>query len=212
MKISICIIFSIAAAAIHAQTLSDPISPEEDFASVLDPLVPAVTVINEDEQKEQEDDNKEAEEVDKDISKTADDGIQIQVEKIAGQSGILNKKGKVKIDSPWPAKPISVPPTGWKFAPGEKDTEPFRAKVELASGNTVDLSIIPYVLVPIADGRTAIKISEPGYQAALQFAQKNTLGVMLQNSTSEIEHHEKHAAEAIQRLQQLLSSLPRTEK
>lgn len=202
--------------ALHAQTLTEPVPSAEDPASMLE--LPPATVIDEGdkadesaEEKPTKDDDSE-EEAGTDEGKEEDGGIQIQVEKTAGKSGVKHQKGKVKIEAPWPAKPISVPPAGWKFAPGGKETEPFRTQVELASGNTVDLSITPYVLVPISDGRTAIKISEPGYEASLQFAQKNTLGVMLQNSTAEIENHEKHAAAAIQRLQQLLSSLPRKEQ
>jgi len=135
--------------------------------------------------------------------------IQIQIEKIAGKLGVESEPGTVKIDAPWPAKPISIPPSGWKFAPAPKDVEPFRTQVTLSTGNEVELSITPYILVPLSDGITSIKISEPGYEAALQYGQENTLGIMLQNSTTEIEKHEKQAAATIQQLQQLLSSLPR---
>lgn len=217
MKISICIIFSMAIGALQAQRLTEPVPSGEDPASMLE--LPPATVIDEgekpasaseDEELELEEEGMTADEGE-DTVKDEDEGIQIQVEKTAGKSGVRTQEGKVKIEAPWPAKPISVPPVGWKFAPDTKGSEPFRTQVELASGNTVDLSITPYMLVPISDGRSAIKISEPGYDAALQFAQENTLGVMLQSSLVEIENHEKNAADVIQRLQQLLSSLPRKE-
>lgn len=139
---------------------------------------------------------------------TADEGIQIQVEKSTTMSGALNKPGAVKVYSPWPAKPISPAPAGWKFAPAPAGVTPFKTTVKLSSGNTVDLSVTPFVLVPISDGFNAIRIAEPGYDPAQQYAQKETVGTMLQNSTTEIENNEKQAAAAIMQLQQLLSSLP----
>ena len=90
--------------------------------------------------------------------------------------------------------------------------EPFKTTVKLSSGNTVDLSVTPFVLIPISDGRSAIRIAEPGYNPAQQYAQKETVGTMLQNSTTELENNEKQAASAIMRLQQLLSSLPQQQQ
>jgi hypothetical protein len=72
------------------------------------------------------------------------------------------------------------------------------------------LSITPYVLVPASDGRNVIRIAEPGYQPEQGFLQEETIGSILKTATTEIEHHEKRAAAAIQRLQQLLSSLPQS--
>ncbi|MCP5538325.1 MAG: hypothetical protein H7A51_19090 [Akkermansiaceae bacterium] len=140
--------------------------------------------------------------------KTADEGIQIHIEKSTGKSGALNQPGAVKVYSPWPAKPITPAPAGWKFAPAPTGLKPYKTTITLGSGNTVDLSITPFVLVPHSDGLNAIRIAEPGYDPALQYAQKDTVGTMLQTSTAELEDHEKQAAEAISRLQQLLSSLP----
>ena len=143
---------------------------------------------------------------------TADEGIQIQVEKSTAKSGVMNKPGAVKIYSPWPAKPISPAPAGWKFVPAPAGLAPFKTTVKLSSGNTVDLSVTPFVLVPISDGLNAIRIAEPGYDPAQQYAQKETVGTMLQNSTTEIENNEKQAAAAIMQLQQLLSSLPQQQQ
>ena len=208
IRLRIYILSSLAITSIHAQTLTEPQPAGVDHTSMLE-LPPAI-VIDEWTRLEEESEkvsDKQTEE--NKAQKKEPEGIQIQIEKTASKSGQVNRKGKVKIDAPWPAKPISVPPVGWEFAPGAADSDPFRTQVKLTNGNTVDLSITPYVLVPIADGRSAIKIPEPGYNATLEFSQKDTLGVMLENSTAEIENHEKHAADAIQRLQQLLSSLPR---
>lgn len=140
--------------------------------------------------------------------KTADEGIQIQVEKSTGKSGAMNQPGAVKVYSPWPAKPLAQAPAGWKFAPAPTGLAPFKTTVKLGDGNSVALSITPFVLVPVSDGINAIRIAEPGYDPAQQYVQKDTVGTMLQKSTVELEENEKHAAEAISRLQQLLSSLP----
>ncbi len=139
---------------------------------------------------------------------TADEGIQIQVEKSSSVSGAADHAGAVKIYSPWPAKPISPAPAGWKFVPAPAGLKPYRTTVTLGSGSRVDLSITPFVLVPLSDGQNAIRIAEPGYDPALHYAQKATIGTMLKKSTAELEENEKHAADVISRLQQLLSSLP----
>lgn len=223
MKLTHLLLLPFVATALHAQTLTDPEPSAEDPSSMLE--LPPATVIDENgkadkptttESDEDVPDEQTAESDNKEVSPAAepaeDGGIQIHVEKTTGKSGVRHQKGKVKVYSPWPAKPISNPPLGWKFAPAPKGTTPFRTQVKLDSGNTVDLSITPYVLVPVSDGRGAIKITEPGYDAVEKFAQQKTVGAMLQNSTAEIENHEKHAADAIRRLQQLLSSLPRQQK
>ncbi len=146
------------------------------------------------------------------MQKTADEGIQIQVEGSSGKSGAMNLPGAVKVYSPWPAKPLAQAPTGWKFSPAPSGLMPFKTKVKLGSGKMVDLSITPFVLVPVSDGLRAIRIAEPGYDPAQKYAQQDTVGTMLQNSTMELENNEKQAADAIMRLQQLLSSLPQQQK
>ncbi|MBT8044230.1 MAG: hypothetical protein KJO79_04705 [Verrucomicrobiae bacterium] len=144
------------------------------------------------------------------MQKTADEGIQIQVEKATTISGPVNQSGVVKVYSPWPAKPIAPAPPGWKFVAAPVGLKPYKTNIKLGSGDTVDLSITPFVLVPISDGLNAIRISEPGYDPAQQYAQQDTVGTMLQKSTTELEENEKQAADAISRLQQLLSSLPQS--
>ena len=212
MKFTSFLIFSFAVGMLQAQTLTDPEPSAEDPISMLE--LPPATVVDEDGKSSptveiEADDTSEISPDDSQATEPEENtGIQIQIEKTAQKSGARHEKGKVKVYSPWPAKPISSPPIGWKFAPAPKGTEPFRTQVTLSSGNTVDLSITPYVIVPLSDGKTSIKISEPGYNAAQQ-SQEDTMGVMLYNSITEIENHEKHAADTIQRLQQLLSSLPR---
>ena len=213
MKLSIFITCFLLTGHLYAQTFAEEGGAEEELDLLLE--LPPVTVVTGEESKEElteEDlakalealDDEPTEEGEEEVS---EEGIQVQIEKIAGKP--VNGDGSVKVDAPWPAKPISTPPTGWRFAPAAKGVEPFLTKVTLSNGSDVELSITPYVLEPLADGLASIKITEPGYQAGVEYDKENTLGIMLQNSTKEIENHEKQTAQAIERLQQLLSSLPR---
>jgi len=226
MKISYLLALPLTVCGIHAQTFNEPAPTGVDPSALLE-LPPAI-VIGEDGKKDPapvaetdkdqtviqdgQDDDPQVVGTKTTTAKSSDGGIEIQVEKTTGKAGAKQGKGRVKVYSPYPAKPISNPPMGWKYAPAPKGTAPFRTSVKLASGNSVDLAITPYVLVPRADGLNIIRITEPGYDAAKRFDQQDTVGAMLQNSTAEIETHEKRAAEAISRLQQLLSSLPRPQK
>jgi len=142
------------------------------------------------------------------VDKPANEGIQIQVEKFNGKSGQGSHKGKVKVTSPWPAKPLDAPPLGWRYIPAPTGIEPYRTTIKLGGDNSVNLAITPYVLVPVSDGRNVIRIAEPGYDPAQGYRQETTIGSILQHSTEEIEYHEKLTSAAIQRLQSLLSSLP----
>jgi hypothetical protein len=141
--------------------------------------------------------------------KSANEGIQIQVEKVSGRSGDSSELGEVKISSPWPAKPLDEPPLGWRYIPAPEGIDPYRTTVKLGESSSVNLAITPYVLVPVSDGRNVIRISEPGYQPELSYLQNQTVGAILQHSTEKIEQQEKLTGAAIQRLQQLLSSLPK---
>ncbi len=145
-----------------------------------------------------------------DVQQTPDEGISIQVEKPNIAPGAVPPTGEVKIYSPWPAKPMFPAPEGWKFAPAPEALAPYRTKATLSTGQEVSLAITPFVLVPITDGQTSIRISEPGYQPELGYVQRDTIGVMLQKSNADLEQNEQQAAESIRRLQQLLSSLPKT--
>jgi len=142
------------------------------------------------------------------VDKPANEGIQIQVEKFNGKSGSGSQTGKVKVTSPWPAKPLDVPPLGWRYIPAPAGIEPYRTTIKLGGAESVNLAITPYVLVPVSDGRNVIRIAEPGYDPSQGYLQEATIGSLLQQSTEEIEHHEKLTSAAIQRLQSLLSSLP----
>lgn len=221
MKSIISLAFVAFAGLLHGQTAPPPSLASDEPLGTLE--LPPALVFDEDGKastgEEPESGEKAAggsEGADKGGEKPAqaddegkDGGIQIQVEKTAGKSSQGTDGGKVRLYSPWPAKPISSPPAGWTFVPAPEGTAPYKKTVELEGGRTVELAITPYVLVPSTDGRTSIRISEPGYDAARAYDQKETVGAMLRKSTGEIEAQEKQAADAIRRLQQLLTSLPR---
>ena len=195
------------ACAAYAQQIEDKVASDDgadwqdeisDDTSVIDSVDADQSVV--DESKPQGDVPE--------VQQTADEGIQIQVESSTAISGNANDSGKIKVYSPWPAKPLADAPVGWKYVPAPAEIEDYKQTVKLSSGNAIDLSITPFVLEPISDGVQVISIAEPGYDPALQYAQKNTVGTMLKKSTMELEENEKHAAKAISLLQQLLSSLP----
>lgn len=140
--------------------------------------------------------------------RTADEGIEVRVEKSSDGAGNGNASSDIKIYSPYPAKPMTAP-AGWQYVPAPDAISPFKQSVKLGTGNSVDLSITPFILVPDSDGANIFSIREPGYDPSLNFTQQHTIGAMLRASTMQIEEHEKQAAKAISRLQQLLSSLPR---
>lgn len=139
---------------------------------------------------------------------TVDEGIQIRVENTTSSAGKTSDSGDIMVYSPFPAKPMSAAPRGWKYEPAPQAIQPHTQTVKLSSGDTIDLSITPFVLVPLSDGSTVFTIKEPGFEPGMYFSQQHTIGAMLQASTQEIEKHEKAVAKAMTRLQQLLSSLP----
>ena len=143
------------------------------------------------------------------VKKEVNEGIQIQVEKSNSGSGTAQGGQEVEVTSPWRAKPLDTPPLGWKYIPAPSGVAPYQSTVKLGDHRSVNLSITPYVLVPASDGLNVIRIMEPGYQPDQDHLENDTIGSILKRSTSEIENNEKRAAQAILRLQQLLSSLPK---
>lgn len=118
------------------------------------------------------------------------------------------KSGKVKIFSPWPAKPLGQAPAGWKYVPAPKGTSPYKEKVTLKDGRKLTLSITPYLLVPDSDQSSSFSIAEPGYNPEDMLTQKTTIGAILKRSTEQIEKSEQITSITIRQLQDLLVSLP----
>ena len=139
---------------------------------------------------------------------TADEGIQVRVGKLTDSSGNTNESETIKIYSPYPAKPRSAAPEGWHYVPAPYAIKAYKQTVSLVGGNTIDLAVTPFVLVPSSDDAKIFSISEPGYNPSMKFSQQETIAAMLQAATMEIEKQEKQAAKAIHLLEQLLATLP----
>lgn len=137
------------------------------------------------------------------------EGITIQVEAGANGSAEIDAKA-IKLLAPFPAKPLFQAPAGWRLDhPAEVPT--IVRPVDLANGTRISLAIRPHLLVPDADGENVIAIDEPGYDAALSHAQTGTIGAVLSSSVESMEAESRKMSDALDRLSQLLGSLPTPE-
>jgi hypothetical protein len=141
--------------------------------------------------------------------KEPESGVAVTVEKMSTGAGSIDP-GQVKLLAPYPAKPLAPPPTGWRLDTSETAT-PFTREIEISSGSKITLTIRPHLLVPDADGAQVFNIAEPGYEAALGYQQISTVGAILSNSIQQLDEDSKHLGQSIDRLQQLLISLPKSE-
>ncbi|MGB6221990.1 hypothetical protein [Haloferula sp.] len=132
-------------------------------------------------------------------------GVRVEVE--AGSSNAQVDASRIKLLAPFPAKPLSTPPSGWKLVHPE-DVPPFAKKVELASGSTVTLTIRPHLLVPDADGEMVFGLREPGFDPEAHYVQKDTIGAVLADSIMSLDDNSSRLDEAAKRLDELLTSLP----
>ncbi len=136
-------------------------------------------------------------------------GLDVRVEKLRTREGSVNP-GEVKLAAPFPAKPLSQPPAGWMIDTSE-EVAPLTREVELSPGSRITLTIRPHLLVPEADGYEVFAIPEPGFDPSLGYEQAGTVGGILSESVRELDDHSRNLGQAIDRLQQLLVSLPKPE-
>ncbi len=136
-------------------------------------------------------------------------GLAVRIEKLQTGQGHIDPS-KIKLLAPFPAKPLSQPPAGWRLEAPE-NAPPFTREVELATGSKVTLTIRPHMLVPDSDGANVFTIAEPGYERSLGYQQTDTVGAILANSIRQLEDDSKQLSTAIENLQQLLVSLPKEE-
>jgi hypothetical protein len=136
-------------------------------------------------------------------------GVTVNVE--PGRDGTAKvDAAAVKFLAPFPAKPLFQPPSGWRLEhPAEVPA--FVEKVQLANGTSISLSIRPHLLVPDADGQNVLAIGEPGYDPDLRYAQTGTMAAVLSSSVERMEEDSLRMSEALERLGQLLASLPAAE-
>lgn len=138
-----------------------------------------------------------------------EDGLSVDVEKLQNGKGVI-QSGEIKLLAPFPAKPLSATPAGWKLD-SLADVPPLKKEVELSPGKKITLTIRPHLLVPEADGATSFSISETGYNPTLGYKQKDTVGAILSRSVHQLENDSKELGTVIDNLQQLLVSLPAPE-
>jgi hypothetical protein len=131
--------------------------------------------------------------------------LTVQVEQLQTGSGTIDPK-TVKLLAPFPAKPLATPPPGWRLDPATS-APPFIRKVDLAPGASITLTIRPHLLVP---DTSAFAIPEPGFDPACGYRQARTVSAILANSIQQLDEDAKHLGNAIDQLQQFVSSLPRS--
>ncbi|MCW1915115.1 hypothetical protein OJ996_16130 [Luteolibacter sp. GHJ8] len=134
------------------------------------------------------------------------EGVTVSVEPGSSGSGSVDAKS-VKLLAPFPAKPLAAPPTGWRLE-HPKDLPAFTREVPLSNGTRIQLSIRPHLLVPDADGAQVISVSEPGFEPDKRYAQTATTAAVLATSLERLDDDSRKMGEAIDRLEQLLGSLP----
>ena len=134
-------------------------------------------------------------------------GLAVRVEKLQAGTGTIDPS-QVKLVAPFPAKPLAQAPAGWRLESSEH-APPFTREVELSPGKKITLKIRPHLLVPETDGSDVFNISEPGFEASLGYCQNTTVGAILSNSIRQLDNDSKELGSAIDKLQQLLVSLPK---
>jgi hypothetical protein len=134
------------------------------------------------------------------------EGVTVNVE--PGKDGAAKVDASaVKLLAPFAAKPLFQAPAGWRLEHPE-DVPAFVEKVPLSNGTTISLSIRPHVLVPDANGQDVLAVTEPGYDPELRYAQTGTMSAVLATSVKRMEEDSLKMSAALERLGQLLGSLP----
>jgi hypothetical protein len=136
-------------------------------------------------------------------------GLAVRVEKLQTGTGNIDPS-QVKLLAPFPAKPLAQAPAGWHLEASE-NAPPITREVELSPGNKITLTVRPHLLVPDANGSSVFNVPEPGFDASLGYRQNATVGAILAHSIRQLEDDSKDLGTAIDKLQQLLVSLPKPE-
>jgi len=137
------------------------------------------------------------------VSSEPEANLTIQVEALqSGDSAI--DPASITLLAPFPAKVLSAIPPGWRLD-ASASAPPFIRKVELSQATSITLNIRPHVLVP---DTSTFALSEPGFDPALGYSQTQTVCAILANSIQQLDEDAKQLGNAIDLLQQLVSSLP----
>jgi len=136
-------------------------------------------------------------------------GLEVRVENVQSGNGEIDTK-HINLLAPFPAKPLNPAPSGWTLKISD-EAPPFTREVELAPGKKISLSIRPHLLVPDANGADVFAVPEPGFNASLGFDQSDTVSAVISDSIQKLDDDSKQLGAVIDRLQQLMVSLPHTE-
>lgn len=134
-------------------------------------------------------------------------GVDVQVSRVKGDLDSLDPE-QVSVKAPFPAKPLTPAPAGWKFIRNDDPESGFDREVELTPGTALKLTIRPHILVPDTDGAGTFGVVEPGFEHTLQYRQTETVGSLLGESIRRLREDDARMGDAILRLEQLLVSLP----
>lgn len=136
-------------------------------------------------------------------------GVKVKIVDVQGGKGPIDAS-QVKLLFPFPPKPLAAAPAGWAFD-ASGNAPAFLEEVELAPGSKLTLKIHPHVLIPVADGKEVFEVNEPGFDPSLGYQQVGTVGTILATSVAQLEEDSRQLGAAIDRLQELLTSLPSPE-
>lgn len=141
-----------------------------------------------------------------DSPKEPEPGLSVRVERLQTGAAEIDP-AKVKLLAPFPAKLLARAPEGWRVE-SSGNAPPVTREVELAPGKRITLNVRPHLLVAEADGSNVFLVEEPGFDAALGYRQKATVAAILSTSIRQLEDDSIQLGAAIDKLQQLLVSLP----
>jgi len=141
-----------------------------------------------------------------DSPKEPDPGLSVRIERLQTGTAEIDP-AKVKLLAPFPAKLLARPPDGWHIQSSE-NAPPITREVELSPGKRITLNVRPHLLVAEADGINVFNVEEPGFDAALGYRQNATVSAILSTSIRQLENDSAQLGGAIDKLQQLLVSLP----
>jgi hypothetical protein len=139
--------------------------------------------------------------------KDPEKGVSVHVSGFTGNASKVDPKS-ISLKAPFPAKPLGAIPNGWKLVRADDTVPIFDTKVEISSGSGLQLKVRPHVLIPDANGATIFAVGEPGFDPAKGYRQAATIGAILGKSIQDLKDDEKRMDGAIERLEQLLNSLP----
>ena len=132
--------------------------------------------------------------------------IEVASEPVRIDEVITSDHRELTLHTPWKPKPMQDAPRGWRYVMGNKE-QAYPATILLSNKKKIKVDIIPYVLAPEESDQTALVV-EPGYLPELGYAQTKSVSATISSSNKELEFAEQQLETSIQKLKQLMVSLP----